>query len=332
MKYSLIVLLMMSVVLLSCNENASKTNLEELSFLKDINDSIKKYPNNPSFYLGRATRLLKNDYKEEALTDVEKSFKFLPSATAALQKYNILLSQKKLKEGISWLDNCIKILPSSLYLQLTLCDAYLQAKDTTAAKKILITIKPLIDKSQDPFDIHQAGELLLCIQDTIEALKYARKSYAMQSINNEAGFLVNYILSMKKDKSILLFSDTLLKNYDEKVFYKIYFFNGRYYENVGQYTNAILWYNKAIAQSWSFLEAYLHKVYCQKKLFKYQEALQTLSVASQVQMPNDELMFEVADCYEHLRDTPNALEYYQYALKNNTLNNDTINARIQKLK
>ncbi|MGL6022781.1 MAG: tetratricopeptide repeat protein [Chitinophagaceae bacterium] len=331
MKYILILWIVMMVVFISCDRSTSKTNLEKLVFLQDINDSIKQYPHNPGFYLGRATRLVKNDYKEEALADIEKSFMLFPSAQAAFQKFNILLAQNKLKEAILWLDNSIKILPSSLYLHLTLCNTYLQEKDTLAAQQILTSIKPLIEKSKDPFDVLQSGELLLCVKDTNAALKYARKSYNMQPFNNEAGFLIAYILSMKKQKEILFFSDTLLKNYEEKVFHKIYFFNGRYYENIDQYPKAIFYYNKAIYQLWSFIEAYMRKAYCQKKLNQYREALQTLSVASRVQTPNEELMFEIADCYDHLRDTTNALEYYQHALKNNKLNKDTIIERIQQL-
>jgi tetratricopeptide (TPR) repeat protein len=107
----------------------------------------------------------------------------------------------------------------------------------------------------------------------------------------------------------------LLEKMDESKYLKeAHYIRGSYYESLGEYANAINFFNKSIEMDFGFMEGYREKTICLIQLNKTTEALQTIKKAITLNNRFAEGYYWEGVCYEKLNRKNNALESFNMAL------------------
>ncbi len=93
-----------------------------------------------------------------------------------------------------------------------------------------------------------------------------------------------------------------------------YFIKGLYYTYKNEKEKSIPFFDKSIAASYTFMEAWLEKGLALYDLKKYKEAAEVLEKAISIQNNFDKGYYYLGQCYEKLNRTDEAIQAYQMAL------------------
>lgn len=129
-----------------------------------------------------------------------------------------------------------------------------------------------------------------------------------------------YIISLgtlyaqTKNEKALALADALLLASKSKADKEAFFIKGLYYNYAGDKKKAIIFFDKCLSLSYSFMEAYREKAIALYDMGKYQDALALLDKAVTLQNNFDEGYYYIGRCLEKLNRKAEAVEAYQTAI------------------
>ncbi len=109
-------------------------------------------------------------------------------------------------------------------------------------------------------------------------------------------------------------ADALLIGAKAKAEKEAYFIKGLYFTYKNEKEKSIPFFDKSIAASYTFMEAWLEKGLALYDLKKYKEAAEVLEKAISIQNNFDKGYYYLGQCYEKLNRTEEAIQAYQMAL------------------
>lgn len=130
-----------------------------------------------------------------------------------------------------------------------------------------------------------------------------------------------YIISLgtlyaqRKNPNALVMADALLAGTKANADKEALFIKGLYYTYTGKKDVAISFFDKCLALSYTFMDAYLEKSIALYDLQKYEEAISVLNKAITLQNSFDEGYYYRGRCQEKLNRPAQAAESYQLALQ-----------------
>ncbi len=129
-----------------------------------------------------------------------------------------------------------------------------------------------------------------------------------------------YIISLgtlyaqTKNEKALALADALLIASKSKADKEAFFIKGLYYNYTGDKKKAIVFFDKCLSLSYSFMEAYREKAIALYDMGQYPEALAVLDKAVTLQNNFDEGYYYMGRCFEKLNRKAEAAEAYQTAI------------------
>ncbi len=129
-----------------------------------------------------------------------------------------------------------------------------------------------------------------------------------------------YIISLgtlyaqTKNEKALALADALLIASKSKADKEAFFIKGLYYNYAGDKKKAIVFFDKCLSISYSFMEAYREKAIALYDLGKFNDALAVLDKAVTLQNNFDEGYYYMGRCFEKLNRKAEAAEAYQTAI------------------
>jgi tetratricopeptide (TPR) repeat protein len=148
--------------------------------------------------------------------------------------------------------------------------------------------------------------------DTASAIKSLNKAIEIYP-------LPSYIISLgalyaeTKNPKALEIADALLFANKAKAEKEAYFIKGLYYSLIKEKEKAIVNFDKCIAISYTYKEAYLEKALALYDLAKYREAAEVLEKATTLQNSYADGYYYLGKCYEKLNRMQDAIDAYQMA-------------------
>jgi tetratricopeptide (TPR) repeat protein len=129
-----------------------------------------------------------------------------------------------------------------------------------------------------------------------------------------------YIISLgtlyaqTKNEKALALADALLQASKSKADKEAFFIKGLFYSYSGDKKKAIVFFDKCLSLSYSFMEAYREKAIALYDMGKYSDALAVLDKAVTLQNNFDEGYYYMGRCLEKLNRKTEAAEAYQRAI------------------
>jgi tetratricopeptide (TPR) repeat protein len=205
----------------------------------------------------------------------------------------------------------VKNYPDSLLLLQNLVQYYANGQNYDAA---LASINQALAKDSIRPD-------LLDLKSIIAAQK-GDTTLAIKSLETAVGILPDpqYIIALgalyaeTSNPLALEMADALLIGAKAKAEKEAYFIKGLYYTYKNEKEKSIPFFDKSIAASYTFMEAWLEKGLALYDLKKYKEAAEVLEKAISIQNNFDKGYYYLGQCYEKLNRTDEAIQAYQMAL------------------
>ena len=209
------------------------------------------------------------------------------------------------------LKNDIKTYPDSIVLIQNLSAYYLNLEKYDAA---LAQINTAILIDSNNADLRDNQSIIYAQKgDTILAIKSLEKAVDIIAAPQ-------YIISLgalyaqTKNPQALAMADALLfakKSGAEK---EAYFIKGLFYSYNNEKKKAIVFFDKCIGISYTFMDAYLEKGIALYDLQKYTEAANVLQKAVTIQNNYDKGYYYLGRCFDKLNKRTEAIEAYQMAI------------------
>ncbi len=209
------------------------------------------------------------------------------------------------------LQDAVKMYPDSIVLLQNLAAYYLDLQNFDAA---LSHINTAILKNSSNAELRDNQSIIYAQKgDTAQAIKSLETAVDLVAAPH-------YIISLgalyaqTKNPQAIAMADALLfakKSGAEK---EAYFIKGLYYSYSNEKQKAIPFFDKCIAISYTFMDAYLEKAITLYDLKKYSEAAIVLQKAVTIQNNYDKGYYYLGRCYEKLNQKAAAIEAYQMAL------------------
>ncbi|PWT70978.1 MAG: hypothetical protein C5B59_19025 [Bacteroidetes bacterium] len=295
---------------------------------KGINDSIRKFPNDPELYLRRAKMLSLNNAHEIANADYRKSWDLQPTKETGLLFASNLSILDKPDERTEFLKLAEKKFPGDPEFNRLLGESYIESGDDKAALEIYDNL--LKKDSLDFESWYEKGRVLAQLKDTASAIAALKKAYSLQPVNTYALELAHLYAEMKNPIALRI-CDEVDAGDSAKEMVDPFFIKGIYYSNTKQYKQAIIAFDSCIRRDWKFADAYIEKGIAFFKQQNYDEALNTFRLAATVSNIDPDAYFWIGRCYEAVNKKEEALTYYERAL---ALDRNFVEAReaIKRLK
>lgn len=268
------------VALASCNGNSFKDNevLFQSPYAK-LTDSIQQVPSDAGLYYRRGSLLYSNEEVALAEKDLRKAWQLKPNEEHALG-VSTLLKQKNQDEAIRFLEEALKKLPNSLFIQLQLAQGY---KSKNQLNRSLELCEQIISRYPNNVDVYLLkSEILKSQNKNAEAIATLERVYQLAPGDVDLVHTLSFDYAESKNPKVLSLSDSLIKADTEKSHAEPYYFKGVYFSNTGNYTEAIKQFDRAIQTNYTYMNAYINKgiVYYDQK--KYKEAFEVFTLAAKV--------------------------------------------------
>ena len=198
------------LLLLGCNNKSSSQYDEILSqpIFSSITDSIRNEPSRDDLYFRRAVLLNKNNFPEPALADFRKAWSLAKEESYAVGVSNILL-EKKPDSSIVFLNEAIKEIPNSLFLQISLARSYDALNKTDEALKVC---NAMLEK--EPGQVNALllkADLLEKKGDTTNKISSLEKAYSIVPFIREISNKLAYQYPETKNDKALKIADSLIR-------------------------------------------------------------------------------------------------------------------------
>jgi tetratricopeptide (TPR) repeat protein len=298
----------------ACNSGKSySSKFEEIlnqPAFSSITDSIKKESNRDDLYFRRAVLLNKNNLPEPALADFRKAWSLQKEEVYAVGVSNILL-EKNADSAILFINEALKAIPQSLYLQLTLARSYDALNKTDEAIATCASILK-IDSAQVN-TLVMLADLQEKKNDLPAMIRSLEKAYRILPANLELGHRLAYQYAETKNSKALSLADSLVARDTQKIFAQPYYVKGTYFVNTGDKAKAMQWFNTTIQKDHNFLNAYIEKGKLQLDEKKTTEAFKTFELANRVKPAFPDAWYWMGYCQELLGQKEQAKLNYEKA-------------------
>ena len=302
-----------SISIYACNNRESDSPYEE--FLSrppyaNLTDSIHQSPSNSDLYYRRGMLLSKNNNNPPALLDLKKAWALNKKESYAMAISNILL-ESKADSAISFLQQALKVLPSSVPLNMNLVQAYAGEQKFDNALAICNTI--LDTRPDQPAVLMMKSDLLEQKNDSVGSLKTLEQAYQFAPFNEDLCYSLAFKYAQAKNPKALTLCDSLLRYDTAERKGEPYYFKGVYYANMNNIPQALSYFDKAIEYDYTFLDAYMEKgkIFYDKK--KYDEAVKIFQLALRVSATYADGYYWLGKCQEALGQKVEAKLNYQRA-------------------
>lgn len=271
----------------ACNNNSQQSDPLSKAPYDKITDSIHQAPNDAGLYYRRGTLLYRNGEVALAENDLRTAWQLNASEERAL-RLTTVLKQKNSDTAIAFLQQALKKLPQSISLHILLAKGY-ESKNQT--DKALAICDQVIKQFPGQIDALVLKSGLLKQQDkNKEALSVLEMAYSYAPDDVDLVHQLAFEYAEAKNTKALSLSDSLIKVDVEKRHAEPYYFKGLYFENTGNYKEAVRYFDEAISHDYNFLDAYLDKGQTYYNQKKYQEALKTFQLTTTV-FPSEALPY-----------------------------------------
>ena len=274
----ILLLLIPAYFIASCNDHDDDSLLNRAPY-SGITDSIQRNPANAELYYRRGSLLYSNQLPDMAKKDLVKAWELEPREEYAIA-VSMVLRHENVTEAIRFLEEALKKIPNSLFIQVQLAQGYKSQGDL---QKSLQLCNQVIAAYPNNIDVYLLKSEILKAQDkTGEAISNLEKAYAYAPGDVDLVHTLAFDYAEAKNPKVLALSDSLIRADTEKSHPEPYYFKGVYYSNTGQFAEAIRQFDQAITTRHNFINAYINKgiVYFEQK--KYGEAMKVFSLASTV--------------------------------------------------
>jgi tetratricopeptide (TPR) repeat protein len=300
------------LLLLGCNNKSSSQYDEILSqpLFSSITDSIRKEPGRDDLYFRRAVLLNKNNLPEPALADFRKAWSLAKEESYAVGVSNILL-EKKPDSAIGFLNEAIKEIPNSLFLQISLARSYDALGKTDEALKVC---DAMLEK--EPGQVNALilkADLLEKKGDIPGMIASLEKAYSIIPFNREISNKLAYQYAETKNAKALPIADSLISKDSLDIHAEPYYIKGMYYSNINNKSKAIQLFDATIKRDHRYLNAYIEKgkiLFDQKKT---NDALKIFQLANTITPSFPDAWYWIGRCQEILGDKAEAKQSYEKA-------------------
>ncbi len=301
-------------LLIACNNN-SRTSGQYSELLsqppyKAITDSIDDSPRDAALYFRRGVLLNGNDQPAAAVQDFRKAWELDKFETYAIAAGNAYLNSRP-DSAIPFLQQAIKELPESLYLQLLLARAFNATGASAKALQVVDTILA-IDSAQVNILMLKA-DILEKTGDLPGMTRALEQAAAILPDNREINNRLAYQYAETKDPRALKLADKLIATdtLDEDA--GGYYIKGMYYVNTGQDKLALAAFDTTIVHDHRYLNAYLEKGKLQFNSRNYTGALATFRLLNTISPAFPDAWYWIGRCEEQAGDKKAARLSYQKA-------------------
>lgn len=146
-----------------------------------------------------------------------------------------------------------------------------------------------------------------------EALAIIEKAYAMQPRDKETAYNLAFEYADAKNAKALPLTDTLIKYDKTATVARAWYIKATYYNNIGNETEAMRFYDSSLTADFNFLDAYMDKGQLLFKQKKYEAALKTFALGQKFSPSTAEFYFWVAKSQEALGNKADAKANYERA-------------------
>lgn len=271
----------------ACNNSSQQDDPLSKAPYDKVTDSIHQSPNDAGLYYRRGTLLYRNGEVALAENDLRTAWRLQPSEEHAL-RLTTVLKQKNSDTAIAFLQQALKKNPQSISLHILLAKGY---ESKNQPDKALAICDEIIKKFPGQIDaLVLKSELLKQQNKNTEALSVLQLAYSYAPDDVDLVHQLAFEYAEAKNPKALSLADSLIKVDVEKRHAEPYYFKGLYFENKGNYKEAVRYFDEAISHDYNFLDAYLDKgqTYYEEK--KYEEALKTFQLTTTV-FPSEALPY-----------------------------------------
>lgn len=284
----LFLLIIISIVFVACSNKASQQDatLSQPPYNK-LTDSIDRAPKDAGLYYRRGSLLYSNGEMHLAENDLRNAWRLDAQEEYALRLTSVL-KQKNADTAIAFLQEALKKVPGSIGLHILLAKGYESKNQMDKASTIC---DDLIKQYPGQLDaLMLKSELLKQQNKNSEALAILERAHSYAPGDVDLVHQLAFEYAETKNPKVLLLADSLIKVDVEKRHAEPYYFKGLYYENTGNWREAVKYFDGAIQHDFNFLDAYMDKGQTYYDQKKYSEALKTFQLTTTV-FPSESLPY-----------------------------------------
>jgi tetratricopeptide (TPR) repeat protein len=205
----------------------------------------------------------------------------------------------------------VKNYPDSLLLLQNLVQYYTNGQNYDAA---LASVNQALAKDSIRADLLDLKSIVAAQKgDTALAIKSLEKAVGIYP-DPQYIIALGALYAETSNPLALDMADALLIGAKAKAEKEAYFIKGLYYTYKNEKEKAIPFFDKSIAASYTFMEAWLEKGLALYDLKKYKEAAEVLEKSISIQNNFDKGYYYLGQSYEKLNRTDEAIQAYQMAL------------------
>ena len=281
-------LLAASIVFFACSNNdASRDTILSQPPYNKLTDSIDYAPKDADLYYRRGTLLYTNNEMKLAENDLRTAWQLNPKEEYAL-RLTTVLKQKSSDTAIRFLQEGVKKIPGSIGLHILLAKGY---ESKNELDKALAIADDIIKQYPGELDaLMLKSEILKQQNKTNEALSILETAHSFAPGDVDLVHQLAFEYAEAKNPKVLSLCDSLIKADVEKRHAEPYYFKGLYYENTGNWRQAVQYFDEAISHDFNFLDAYMDKGQTYYDQKKYADALKTFKLTQTV-FPSEPLPY-----------------------------------------
>lgn len=304
-------LLFVAISVVACSGHSSNENatLSQPPYNK-LTDSIEQAPKDAGLYYRRGSLLYGNGEMKLAENDLRNAWRLDSKEEYAL-RLTTILKQKNSDTAIVFLQQALKKIPTSIGLHILLAKGY---ESKNELDKALAIADDIIKQYPGELDaLMLKSEILKKQNKNAEALDLLEKAHSYAPGDVDLVHQLAFEYAEAKNPKVLSLADSLIKMDIEKRHPEPYYFKGLYYENTGNWKEAVKCFDEAIQHDFNFMDAYLDKGQTFFDQKKYADALKTFQLTTTV-FPSESLpYFWLGKTQQALGDKNEARLNYQRA-------------------
>lgn len=304
-------LLFVAISVVACSGHSSNENatLSQPPYNK-LTDSIEQAPKDAGLYYRRGSLLYGNGEMKLAENDLRNAWRLDSKEEYAL-RLTTILKQKNSDTAIVFLQQALKKIPTSIGLHILLAKGY---ESKNELDKALAIADDIIKQYPGELDaLMLKSEILKKQNKNAEALDLLEKAHSYAPGDVDLVHQLAFEYAEAKNPKVLSLADSLIKMDIEKRHPEPYYFKGLYYENTGNWKEAVKCFDEAIQHDFNFMDAYLDKGQTFFDQKKYADALKTFQLTTTV-FPSKSLpYFWLGKTQQALGDKNEARLNYQRA-------------------
>ena len=285
--------------------------VETNPFYKNLNDSIKRFPTDPSLYMRRAERLTQENAHELAYDDFQKAWTLQPKIDIALPFAANLAILGKHADRIRLLEKVYELNNANPQVRRLLAEAY---SEYGKPERALIIYNDMIAKdSLDPETLYEKAILLEQLKDTTQAIATLQKAYSMQSVDTY-GLELAHLYAEQKNPKALEICNSIIRRDSASLLIDPFFIKGIYYANTKLFPKAIAQFDSCILRDWKTTDAYLEKGRAYFHMGNFNEAQKTFNMGITVSNTDPDAYYWLGRCYEAQHKKVDAINNYRKAI------------------